>query len=174
MSKSNEKKVEITTESQEQVIKRLTAELKKANAAKKVRAPRVIGADGLYEKSQTQVKTEATIERLREKYEEMGVLSAHDARIFANAKWGLEDKGATALFKFATNYANDKANAEELKMMLGDAKLPTDFKEFCAQLPAKQRLFSKWDAFGVFTKLNKGMNHLAKAANQDAKLKKVA
>lgn len=136
---------------------------------------RVIGKDGLYEKSNEQKKCEATIAKYEAKYKEDGVLSPHDARIYANAKEKLEDKSASKLFNEAKKYVKNPANAEMVEMMLGKGNvLPDDFKEFMKLLPEKQRQFSKWDMFGALTKINKGAALKAKAKAQEKKQAKAA
>ena len=162
MSKSKKNEAETAQiETVETVVDKTTEK------KKKVYTPRVIEEDGLYAKSAAQKKCEDTIEKYMKMYEENGVLSPHDARILVNAKEKLEDKSASKLFNFAKQYIKNPANKEMVAIMLGENELPEDFKEFCALLPQRQRQFSKWDAFGVFTKLNKGAAQKAKAVKQE-------
>jgi len=120
-------------------------------------------------KSKAQLKVENTIEKLTAKKKEQGFLSPHEARVLVNSIEKLEDKGAKRLYKFLKEYIKDVNNKEHVDTMLGGAKFVKSFAEFCEYLPKNKVLFSKWDAFGVLTKMNKGAAQLAKAKKQEEK-----
>lgn len=117
------------------------------------------------EKSKSQIKIEATITKLEAQRVVNKGLNAQDARILASAKYKLDSRSASKLYKEAK--ALPIATKKEL---LGVHKFP-EFKQFVDMLPQNKGLFSMWDALGVLTKLNRNSQVQARARMQETKQK---
>jgi len=117
------------------------------------------------EKSKSQIKIEATILKLEAQRTANKGLSAHDARILASAKYKLDSRSASKLYKEAKSLP-----IATKKELLGVHKFP-EFKQFVEMLPQNKSLFSIWDALGVLTKLNRNSQVQARARMQEQKQK---
>jgi hypothetical protein len=117
------------------------------------------------EKSKSQIKIEATITKLEAQRVANKGLSAHDARILASAKYKLDSRSASKLFKEC-----EALPAATKKELLGTHAFPKA-KDFFDALPKNKMLFSMWDALGVLTAMNKNGQRAARAAMQEKKQK---